>query len=152
MGALISAQHLTHGVLLLLGHLGWGLLRIAPIVEYANLVDALKGASWRTPFLRIVFPIKIIHRVLLKWNARITALLRTPVDKAVLADVEIPRARSAAPVVGLPFGYAVLKPIQSGMIFITELLHLLKNLFLSNGKRLQSSIIIVNDSHGSREF
>ena len=94
MNRLIGADHLadTSARLLLLRHLGRSLLRVAPVVENANLMYALQRARRCAPFLGLVLPIEIFHRVLLERNSGIAALLRAPVDQAVLTDVEVTRA------------------------------------------------------------
>src|SRR5712664_3427192 len=102
---LFSPQHLTHAFFLFLfaadldrGHLG-----VAPVVEDADLMDALDRAGGRAPFFGFVFALEIFHRVVFQRSAGITALLRAPVDQPVFADVEVARARTAAPFVWLSF-------------------------------------------------
>jgi hypothetical protein len=81
-------------------------------------VHALNGAGWGAPFLGFVFPLEVFHRVILERDAGIAALLRTPVDLAFLADVQIARARAATPFVRFAFSDAVLEPIQTGVVFV----------------------------------
>ena len=51
------------------------LLRIAPVVENADLMDALQGAGGRTPLFGVVLTIEIFHRVVFKRDSRIASLL-----------------------------------------------------------------------------
>ena len=108
-------------------------MRVAPVVENADLMHALQRAGWSTPFLGFVLAIEIFHRVLLERDSGITALLRAPVDEALFTDVEIARAGTTAPVVRLAFGDTVLEPVQACVVFVTELLDLVKNIFLFRG-------------------
>src|SRR4030095_1632079 len=89
---LFRSDHLTDtfSTLLFPGHLLGSLLRIAPIVEDADLMNALERASRSAPFLRVVLTIEIFHRVLGQRNARIPTLLRTPVDQPLFTNVEVP--------------------------------------------------------------
>ena len=60
----VGADHLANAlaVLLFLCNLRGRLLRVTPIVENANLVNALQRARRRAPFLGFIFPIEIVHR------------------------------------------------------------------------------------------
>src|SRR6185369_1192160 len=115
----------------------WRFLRVAPVVENTDLMNALKRAGRGTPLFRIVFPIEVFHCVLLEWNSRITTLLRAPVDQPVLANVEITRACTAAPLVRPALGDAVLEPVEPRVVLVTELLNLLEDMFLFRRKWLQ---------------
>src|SRR5882724_661971 len=72
-------------------------------------------------------------------------------NQTIFADVKVTRAGATAPIVRLPFRDTVLKPIQPRMIFITELLHLLKNVFLSRRQRLQGAVVVMDNSYSRRE-
>ncbi len=111
-------------------------------------MHTLKSAGRGTPFFSVVLPIKVFHRVLFKGYTRIAALLGTPVYETFLTDVEITGACTATPVVSLAFSYTVLKPIEACVIFIAELLNLLKDVLFFSGEWFQSSIAIMNDSDG----
>src|SRR5437588_10171751 len=102
-------------------------------------MDALDGAGRSAPLFGFVFTVEIFHRVIFQWGSGIAALLRAPVHESLFADVEVPRARAAAPLVRFALGYAVLKPIQACVIFVDKLLHLMKDiLFFVAVQRLQS--------------
>src|SRR5882762_9970214 len=107
---LVSPQYLAHALFLFLflfaTDLDRGHLRIAPVVEDADLVDTLDRAGGRAPFLGFVFPFEVFHRVIYQRNAGIAALLGTPVDESVFADVEVTRAGATTPFVRLAFGDA----------------------------------------------
>src|SRR5207248_4465796 len=99
---LLSSHHLTHSFFVARGALrsACGLLRVTPVVEDADLMHALQCAGRGAPLFRIVLALEIFHRVLFERNAWIAALLRAPVNEAVLADVEVARSGAAAPFVG----------------------------------------------------
>src|ERR1044072_8413089 len=120
------------------------LLSIAPVVEDADLVNALKRAGWRTPLLSFVLTIKIGHGVVLKWYSRITTLLGAPVNQTFFADVQIARTGATTPLVRLSFGDAVLKPVETRVIFVSQLLNLLEDVFLFSRKRFERSVAVVD--------
>ena len=64
---------------------------------------------WRARLFGKVFALHVSERIFLEWNAGVTALLRTVVDEAVFADVEIARPRAASPLIGLAIGQLVLE-------------------------------------------
>src|SRR5918911_3296953 len=124
---LVCAEHLADGLFRLgrslrHGHLARHFLRVAPVVQDADLMHALQGAGRGAPLLRAVLALKIFHRVLFKRDAWIAALLRAPLNKAVFADVEVARSGTAAPVVRLALGDAVLKPVEARVVAIAQLL------------------------------
>ena len=59
-------------------------------------------AMWRARFLGEVFSFDVGKRIFLEWNARVTPLLGTIVNQPVFANVEIPRAGAASPIVWFP--------------------------------------------------
>ena len=65
-------------------------------------------------------------------------------DQAFFADVQVASSGAAAPVVGLAFGDAVLKPVEAGVVFVAQFLDLLKNVFLFIREWLQRAIVVVN--------
>ena len=88
-------------------------LRAAPIVEHSDLVNAGDGAVRGARFFRIELAVAALGGVLGERDARIAALLRTVMDEAVLANVEIARAGAAAPIVFAARGDIVLKRIHA---------------------------------------
>src|SRR3954469_17028116 len=102
---LVGADHLPDRFLAAVGVLrpACGLLRVAPVVEDADLMDALQCAGRGAPLLGIVLALEIFHRVLFERDAGDAALLRAPVDEPVLADVKVARPGAAAPLVRLAF-------------------------------------------------
>src|SRR5215207_6766797 len=112
-------------------------------------MHALQRAGRSAPFLCLVLARKILHRVIGKRDARITALLRAPVNQPVLADVEITRARTAAPFVGLAIDQTFLKPVEARVVAVAQFLDLLENLFFSLVQRLKGSVMIVDDADGA---
>src|ERR1044072_2155506 len=129
---LVGANHLADALplLLFLRHLRRRLLRVAPVIENADLMQALQGRRRRDAFFSLTHSIEIVHSVLVERNAGIAALLRAPVDQTYLADVEITRAGATTPVVRLTFSNAVLKPVQTGVVLVAHFLDLLKDVFL----------------------
>ena len=87
------AQNLTDAFLLLLfpADLNRRHLRVAPVVEDADLMHALDRASRRTPLFGFVLALEVFHRVILEKNSGDATLLRTPVHLALFANVEIAR-------------------------------------------------------------
>src|SRR5689334_21822539 len=122
MHRLVGADHFTDAVLLFLGHLRGCLLRVAPVVENSNLVNALERARRRAPFLGVVLAIEVFHRVLIERNSGIATLLRAPMDQTVFANVEVTRAGATTPIVRFALRDAVLKPVQPGVVLVSELL------------------------------
>ena len=127
------------------------MLRVPPIIKDAYLVNALKCAGRRAPFLRIVFPIEVLHRVILESNARVAALLRTPMDQTVFTDVEITSSGAATPVVRLALGDAVLKPVETRVIAVPQFLDRLEDTLFFVRERLERAVVVVYDADRGRE-
>src|SRR5574340_458925 len=83
----------------------------SPEIQVRNLMDARHRARRRTGLLRQEFPPNILCRVFVKGFAGPAALLRTIMDQPVFADVEIPGAGAATPIIGLALGDVFLKAI-----------------------------------------
>jgi hypothetical protein len=66
-------------------------------------MHATDRAVRRAALHAMVFAPQILRPILLQRNARLPALLRTPVDETVLADVAIPGACGTLPVIGPAF-------------------------------------------------
>ena len=108
---------------------------------------ALQRAGRRTPLLRIVFSIKVGHRVVLERYSRITSLLGAPVNQAFFTDVQVTRSGATTPLVRFAFRDAVLKPVEARMVFIAKFLYLLEDVLLFCGKRLERTVTVVNHAH-----
>src|SRR5215213_11522845 len=65
-------------------------------------------------------------------------------DQPVLADVKVPRARAASPVVRLAVGEVVLEVVHAGVALLSHLLHLEEDLALDSLKRLEGPHPVVN--------
>src|SRR5688572_1059007 len=74
-------------------------------------MHAAHGAEWRAALHVMVFPSQILGAVLLQRNPRMPALLGAPVNEAILADVDVARARAAVPLVRLAVRKVPLKPV-----------------------------------------
>src|SRR5262245_14598756 len=72
-GGLLSSEHASDSLffflLLFFAQLRRRHLRVAPIVEDADLVYALNRASGRAPFLSFVFPLEVFHGVVFERNS-----------------------------------------------------------------------------------
>ena len=75
--ASFGAQHFLNGIFQRIGRLrdAGRVLRVAPVVEDANLMHALQCARRRAPLFGAVFALEIFHRVLFERRAGIAALL-----------------------------------------------------------------------------
>src|ERR1700687_1551159 len=111
-------------------------LRIAPVVQDAHLLHAGNGAARRAEFLREIFVAAHFRRVLRQRNARISALLRTPVHQAVLANIEIARAGAAAPVVFAAARVIVLEFVEARKRALPQRHHLFENFRFARPQRL----------------
>ena len=76
-------------------------LGVAPEIDQRCLMNAGNGAVGSAGFLGEVLALDVSDSVIRQRDSRIAALLRAVVNQAVLADIEIAGAGSAAPVVGL---------------------------------------------------
>src|SRR5439155_23764990 len=139
---LFRPQHLANlfFLFLILAQLVSGHLRVAPVVEDANLMHALDSAGGRAPLFGFVFAVEIFDSVVCEGNSRIAALLRAPVNQAVFADVEIARAGTTAPLIRFALGDAVLKPVKARVILVAELFDGMKGLLLVFRQRLQRAV------------
>src|SRR5437660_11770125 len=108
---------------------------------------AVRGAG----LLCQIFAADVFDGVLLQRDPRIAALLRAVVHQPVLANVEITRARAAAPLVRLAQGDVVLERIDASEAAPFEVLHLMIDAALFVSERLQLAVSIVNDSDGGAE-
>src|SRR5262245_50416043 len=126
---------------------------VAQLVNLGDSVHAPDGAERRAGFDLVVFPSQVGGAIALQGNCRMTALLRAPVHQAVLADVEIPGAGAAMPLVGPTEGEILLKAVvvcegerrlpKANRLFKYRMLHLVK--------KAQTTGPIVNDADGCRE-
>src|SRR5215470_2467777 len=72
-------------------------------------MDAADGAVRRAPLRRQKLALDVVDRVGLERHPGNAALLRAVMDEAVLADVEVARARAAPPLVRLAVGEPFLE-------------------------------------------
>ena len=91
-----------------------GVLRGAPVIDVADLVDAADGAVGGAGLSRCRYSRRTIFEgVLGQRLAGVAALLRAVVHQAVLADVHVARAGAATPVVRLAVRDVVLEVIEA---------------------------------------
>ena len=91
------------------------LLRRAPMVDVADLVDATDRAVRRTRLLRQKLALDVSRLVAGERHPRIPALLRAIVNEAKLADIEVAPTRAAAPVVRQTVGNGLLEVVEAGV-------------------------------------
>src|SRR5262245_2923554 len=99
-------------------------LRIAPVIDDRDLLDAPHSAGRSTRLSRKVVPFHVSERVFFERDGGIAALLGTIVDQTVLADIEVPRAGPASPIVGSAAGQVVLEPIQPAVTMLSVVANL----------------------------
>src|SRR5579863_5754335 len=127
------------------------LLRRAPGIEDRNLMHARYGAVRRAGFLGEEFAAQVVASVGFERNAGIAALLRAVMHQPIFANVEIPPARAAAPVVGLALCNVVLKSVNAGEAGLFERLHFVVDAAFFFAQRLHLAAAIVNDADGRSE-
>ena len=76
-------------------------------------MHAGNGATRRASFLGHKLALALLVGIFQQRNARITPLLRTIMNQAVLANVQIPCAGAATPIVLQSLCYVVLKLINA---------------------------------------
>ena len=77
---------------------------------------ARQGAVGSTPFAGTKLPDYILMGIRIERDARISTLLRTPVDISVLANIQIARTGAAFPIVGPTMHQILLKqPVVHSM-------------------------------------
>jgi hypothetical protein len=86
--------------------------RVLPqIVENRSLLDAIDRAEGGTTLHGFILSRKVRERILIQRDCGIATLLRAPVDKALLADIQVPASGVAVPVVRHPAPEVVLEPV-----------------------------------------
>src|SRR6266446_497869 len=88
-------------------------LRVAPVIQHPYLLHARNRAARRAKLFRRILTMAHLRRVLCQRNPRIAPLLRAPVHQPVLANVQVTRPRTAAPVVFLPTRHVMLEFVES---------------------------------------
>ena len=106
------------------------------------------GATRSAAFLREKFALAMLFRVFGKRHARVSALLRAVMHQAVLADVQIARARATTPVVLQPLSDVVLELIDAREGLLAQRHDLFENFLLARAQRLQLAVVVVQNSHG----
>src|SRR6478609_5252296 len=116
-------------------------------------MHAADRAERRAPFRRQQLAPDVLGRVAGERDAGHPALLRTPVDEAILTDVEIARAGAATPVVRLAVGKVGLETANAGIEVLEDLLapadqphHVVEHGALGAAERLQDARTVVDDA------
>src|SRR5580692_9575454 len=118
----------------------------APAVEDRNLMHARNRAVRRAAFLRQVFAAHVVARVGRERDSGIAALLRAVMYQSVFADVEIARARAAAPFVRQTLGDVVLESVDASEAALVPRLHFVVDPPLFVVQRLYLAAAVVNNS------
>ena len=105
----------------------------------------------RAGFLAHVLASNIVHSVGLKWSSRIAALLGAIVHQPVLADVEVTRPGTAAPLIWPPLRNVVLETINAGEAALLHRLHLVIHPLFFFREGLQLPTAVMNDANGRAE-
>jgi len=112
-----------------------GFLRRAPVVQHCDLLDTGYGAELGAGFFGAKFVVQMLSRVFGKRDSRISALLRTIMNKAVFADIQITGSGSAAPVMRTPISQVILELIQPAEFLFSVTAQLLINLLFNAAQR-----------------
>ena len=129
-------------------------LRVAPqLVDLRYSVHAADRAQWRAPFLPMKFAPQVVLTVAFEGDARTAALLRTPVNETVFADVEVTATSRAMPVVRLPVRQVLLKPVVVRVVErrVAERDDLLEDASLRIIQRPQPAASVMNNADRGRE-
>src|SRR5262249_11763865 len=118
-----------------------------------HAVYAPHGAERRAVLHAVILAAQVVGAVLLQWDTRMTALLRAPVDQAILADIEVPRAGAAEPVVWLSVGKVLLEAVVVREVEhrLSERQDPLQNQPLRLVELEQPAASIMNDPDSGRE-
>src|SRR5262249_43814006 len=92
-----------------------------------------------------IFSTKILFCILFKRNSRVTSLLRAIMDQPILADIQIPAASAAPPIVAPGFRQIFLKSIVSGIALLPKVFHLEVYFALQSFKRFERAEAVVDD-------
>src|SRR6266852_4657099 len=102
----------------------------------------------RAAFFGEVLAAHVIARVSRERHSGIATLLRTVVNQAVFADVEIARPGAATPLVWQALRYVVLESIDAGKAALLPRLHLIVDAAFFVIQRLHLAAAVVNDADG----
>src|SRR5690349_2443498 len=114
-------------------------------------MHAADRAAWSAALLRQELALHVLGRVLRQRNAGMAALLAAVVHQPILADVQVPTASTAAPVIGLAVRNGFLKMIEPAVAAPRHGTYGVPYLALSIAQRLQLSRAVVNDADGRAE-
>src|ERR1700761_7769108 len=126
-------------------------LRRAPVIDVAHLMHTTNRAARSAALLRQKLPFHISCLVLRQRYRRIPTLLAAIVHQTVLADIQVPPARPASPVVRLPIGDRLLEVIEPRIAPPRQVPHLVPNTALRIAQRLQLPTAIMNNSNRRTE-
>src|ERR1700735_4092872 len=87
-------------------------LRSTPVIDVAHLVNTTDRAARSATLLRQKLPLHISRLVLRQRHRRTPTLLAAIVHQTVLADIQVPPARPAPPIIRLPIRNCFLEVIE----------------------------------------
>src|SRR6185369_4547395 len=122
------------------------MLRSAPGIKNRYLMHARNRAMWGARFFRDVFTADVGGCVVFQRNSWVAALLRTVVNQAVLADIEVTRAGAASPLIRAPLRDVVLESVDAGETALFHGFDFLVNLLLFVVEWFQLAAAVVNNS------
>jgi hypothetical protein len=128
------------------GTVGSEVLLAAPIIKHGDLMNTGNRATWRAGFLSVVLAMPALGGILGERDARVAALLRAVVHQAVLANVEVTRARAAAPSVFASGGDIMLKGIDPREGAFSEGHDFLEDFAFVRVERPELTVAVVNDA------
>jgi len=102
-------------------------------------------------FFRKVFAAQIFGSIFFQRDARIAALLRTPVHEPILADVEVARTGAAPPIVCFALGDIVLESVDARKPALAHSHDFFEDFNLASAERFQLSLAVVQNAHGAGE-
>src|SRR6185312_11437399 len=123
-----------------------------------DAVHAANRAERGARLGRREFASNVVHGVGFQRHTRIAALLRAVVDEAVLADVEIPPARAAAPRIWFAIRQVLLEAADARVQILQHLTgtvdrgsDLVEHFALGRRQWLQTPAAVVDDADGRGE-
>lgn len=115
------------------------------------MLDATDGAFGRTAFVGVKFAVAHIGRVLVQRYTGIAALLGTPMNQAIFADIQIAGAGAALPMVFAAAGHVVLKLVETGEGTFAQRHYLFEDFLIALREGFQLTAVVVNDADGAGE-
>ena len=125
----------------------------ADLIQHGGLLNTGDAAEGRAFFDDGVLALDVLVGVVNEWDAGVAALLRAPMDKSILADIEEPRAGAAVPGIGQTADEVFLETVVvgEGEDAGFEPPDLLINAELAFGKSAALPGAVMGNTHGAVE-